>query len=76
MRVRPVGTRERFCSPVSCLPLAGPPVLELDPHPHPGGSQTGRARLPPGLSQESLGLSGKGLQLGGAGLGASPSAPP
>lgn len=59
MRVRQAsggqGARERFCSPASCLPLAGPPVQELDPHPHPGGSQTGRARLPPALSQEGLG---------------------
>lgn len=27
--------RERFCSPVSCLLLAGPPVQEPDPHPVP-----------------------------------------
>ena len=50
-----MGARERFCSPVSCLPLAGPPVQELDPPPPPGGSLTGRARLPPALSQEGLG---------------------
>lgn len=57
MRVRQAsgGQGAGFCSPVSCLPLAGPPVQELDPHPHPGGSQTGRARLPRALSQESLG---------------------
>lgn len=35
--------------------LLGPLVQELDPHPHPGGSRTGRARLPQALSQEGLG---------------------
>lgn len=70
------GARERFCSPVSCFPLAGPPVQELDPHPHPGGSRKGRARLPPALSQEGLGQSGKGPRSGVAGLLASPSARP
>lgn len=30
------------------------PCAGLDPHPHPGGSQTGKAKLPPALSQEGL----------------------
>lgn len=59
------GAREWFCSPVSCLLLARPPVQELDPHPHPGGSQTGRVELPPALSQEGLRAEqGKGLGQG------------
>ena len=66
--MRHVGARERFCSPVSCLLLAGPPVQELDPHPHPGGSQTGRGRLPPALSQEGPGVERERTSVKGAEL--------
>lgn len=55
VRGGPWSAREWFCSPVSCLQLAGPPVQELDPRPLPGGSRMGRARLPPALSQEGAG---------------------
>lgn len=35
--------------------LLGPLCRSWTPHPHPGGSRTGRARLPRALSQEGLG---------------------
>lgn len=76
VRVRHVGARERFCSPVSCLLLAGPPVWEPDPHPHPAGSGTGRGRLPLALSQEGLGAERERTAVKGPELMTSPSAPP
>lgn len=36
-------SQQWFCSPVSCLQLAGPPAQELDPRPLPGGNRKGRA---------------------------------